>query len=362
MNSTPSICSARPATIDDFEAIATLLNGIFDGHQTPLTLRWKFTGCANRLVGSTVLLCDNTVVGFLGQIPVRAVIAGREVLATQGADIAILEPFRRIDLFLTLLHASLGQLKAAGVALSYGTANASVSLTLSSLLGQRSIAALPLLVLPLSAEASSPSHPGARALTGILAAGISAAQYCAQFLRLAAGHRLRVIRVLRFDDRFDQFWQRIQRDYRVQLVRDAAYLNWRYVDAPNAVYERLCIEHASSGTIEGFVVLRLTQRGDQVRGSICDLVTPRQGQRAVAHALLAASLKWFRAHSAAIAEVWMLPGSPLRFVLRSHGFIPRSKEQYGFQASLIAPETDSPHQGIEQADDWFLAMGDSDRV
>jgi len=83
----------------------------------------------------------------------------------------------------------------------------------------------------------------------------------------------------RFDSRFDRFWQRIRDDYPIMLVRDATYLNWRYVDAPGVTYERLALEETTSGEIEGFAVLRTTLRGDRIRGRICDLVTPRQGHR-----------------------------------------------------------------------------------
>jgi len=52
---------------------------------------------------TTVIYCDDTVVGFFGILAARFVVDGKDVLAGQGVDIAIDEPHRRLDLFIRLL-------------------------------------------------------------------------------------------------------------------------------------------------------------------------------------------------------------------------------------------------------------------
>ena len=348
----PSPFVARPATLDDLGEIAELLLRVFCVRHSIAALRWKYTGCTGRLVGTTVLTSDSRVIGFLGQIPVRVCVGGHEILAAQSADIGILEEHRRLDAFLTMLRGCVRELETAGVALTYGTANADITLTLAALLGQQTVAAVPLLARPL----------GGTIPARILSAFTWAVELLTRGVASSAGAGLRLTRLGRFDDRFDRFWQQIRGDYPIMLVRDAAYLNWRYVDAPGVVYERIGIEQAASGEIEGYAVLRISRRGGRIRGQVCDLVTSRHGDRCAAHALMAVAMQWFRAQKADVADIWMFRHAHLRGALRRHGFVPRRTGPGGFQACGLASGTAPKLRSVQRSDNWFLSMGDSDTV
>jgi hypothetical protein len=134
------------------------------------------------------------------------------------------------------------------------------------------------------------------------------------------------------------------------------------VDKAGVGYERIGIENAASGDIEGYAVLSITRRAGRVRGRVCDLITPRHGGRRAAHALIAASVKWFRAQKADAADVWMFPHAHLRYALRRHGFVRRRTGQGGFQASALTTGAAAKLQGVERAANWFLSLGDSDTV
>ena len=362
MSTPTSVYTARPATFDDLEEVAVLLQRVFDVKKSADTLKWKFSGCAGHLVGSTVLTSNHKIVGFLGQIPLRTRVANRDILAVQGADVGILEEHRRLDAFLNLLLKSVDDLEAKGIALAYGTANAEATITLSTLLGQPTVSRTPLLVLPLSDAVPVSARTTFPLLTRLFAACIRMVERGVARLPDLAHDPLRVIRLDRFDSRFDVFWERIRDDYLILLVRDARYLNWRYVEVPGVVYERIGIESTVSGEIEGYAVLGLSRRGAQVRGRICDLVTPRRGNGRAAHKLITASIEWFRAQGADIADVWMFPHAHLRFPLRLHGFIPRNTTRGRFQANTLMASAALQLQCVERADNWFLSMGDSDTV
>jgi hypothetical protein len=336
---------SRPATIDDLDEVAELLHAVFGVRQTAETLRWKYTGCAGRLVGSAVLISNRRIVGFLGQIPVLVSAAGREVLAAQGADIGILEEHRRLDAFLGLIQTSVHEMQAAGVALAYGIANADAAATLSSLLGTQAVASVPLLVRPLGGRFF------ARAFDD-----------CVRWTerRHALSSDLQLKRLERFDERFDIFWRRVRDDYPIMIARDAASLNRRYVASPAVTYERICVERAASGEIEGYAILGLSRWGARVRGRIADLVTPRQGDPRVAGALIRAAVHWLRAQRADVADVWMFPHAHMRSALLRHGFLPRRTGQGGFQASAFSPDAGAALRDIHRAGNWFLSMGDSD--
>jgi hypothetical protein len=357
MSAVLSACIARPATFADLGDVAELLHRIFGVRQTVEALRWKLTGCAGRLIGSTVLTADRRIVGFLGQIPVRVRVMGREVLAAQGTDVSILEDYRRIDAFLGMVQASVLDMRAEGVALTYGTANAHFGPLATQLFGRAKPAPVPLLVRPLSPTDASWGW-GARILTRVLAISDRLSERDSAAFR----DRFWIRRVVRFDERFDRFWREIRDDYPVMLVRDAAHLNWRYVDTPHVAYERISIEDAAAGRIEGYAVLGLCRRGGRLRGHIADLVTARTGDPRIVTLLIRDAVAWLRAQAADVADVWTFPHTHLRRALIGRGFIPRRTGPGGFQVSALASATNANPLMAERADSWFLSMGDSDTV
>jgi hypothetical protein len=325
---------------------------------------------------------------------------GHEVLAAQGTDVGILEEHRRLDAFLGMVQASVREMRAEGVALTYGTANAGAGTMTTELLGLKRLAPVPLLVRPLSSTAAALGW-GARMLARVLYAcdrlrrshyGVRDAAEAAEKLPAEAGtptgsagvppsggrspglqppahtdglhsanRRFRLSRIARFDERFDRFWQEIRDDYPVMLVRDAAHLNWRYAGAPNAVFERLCIESAA-GRIEGYAVLGLRRRDGRLRGCIADLVTARNGDPGIVASLIHAAIAWFHAQAADVAEVWAFPHTHLRRALVCRGFIPRRTGPGGFQVNALASATAANPSVAERAGRWFLSIGDSDTV
>lgn len=356
MSAVLSTCIARPAAFDDLGAVAELLHRVFGVRQTVETLRWKFTGCTGRVAGSTVLVVDRRIVGFLGQVPVRVRVVGHEVPAAQGTDLCILEEYRRLNAFLGMVQASVREMRTAGVALTYGIANPGTGPMATELFGHRPLVSVPLLVRPLSPADTSLAR-GARLLARVLSA-------CDRLREREPADRQNpfpLSRIARFDERFDRFWREIRDDYPVMLVRDAAHLNWRYVDAPDVVYERLCIESAAD-RIGGYAVLGLRRRGRQLRGQIVDIVTPRNGDLRVVGRLVRAAVTWLRAQGADVAEVWAFPHTHLRLALMCRGFIPRRTGPGGFQANALTCNAEAEVAAAEQAKNWCLAMGDSDTV
>ena len=350
------VLAVRPATFRDLEAVAGLLRRVFGVDRSADALAWKFSGCVGRLTGSMVLTSDRDIVGFLGQVPTRIRVMGREILAAQGADVSILETHRRLDSFMSLVTLSVRELRSAGVALSYGIANADATTVSLELFGRKRLSTVPLLVRPLRAAGAPLLGRGAGLITRALAA-------CADRGRFAVPGDFRLSPVGRFDDRFDLFWRRVRDDYPVMLVRDAAYLNWRYVDTiGGGPYESIVLRHAESGGVEGYAVLGLTRRGGRVRGRLCELVTPRHDAARATQALIGACVKRLHSQGADTAEVWALPHTHLRIALMRRGFIPRRTGGGGFQVSALAADVDPDLVRAEDARQWFLSMGDSDTV
>ncbi len=78
--------------------------------------------------------------------------------------------------------------------------------------------------------------------------------------------------VKRFGEEFDEFWERASRQYEGVVVKDSAYMNWRYLDIPHLEYQ------AFYRMVGGKVVSALVLRGNGTSGSIVDVLW--DGERA----------------------------------------------------------------------------------
>jgi len=75
-----------------------------------------------------------------------------------------------------------------------------------------------------------------------------------------------------FDERINDFWEKVSSDYPIILVRDKEYLNWRYVEEPHKKNTIFIAE--KGGQILGYIIFNIMQRND--RGYYCailDLLT-----------------------------------------------------------------------------------------
>lgn len=85
---------------------------------------------------------------------------------------------------------------------------------------------------------------------------------------------LRVTTTARCGAEHDALWESLKGQSRLQIVRDARYLNWRYADAHDARYELLECRELASGRLRGLAVL--TQRDLLFPGStfLADWLVP----------------------------------------------------------------------------------------
>lgn len=121
-----------------------------------------------------------------------------------------------------------------------------------------------------------------------------------------------VVPVTRFDTSFDAFFARVAPQYSGVLVRDAAFMNWRYVDIPHRRYTTFM--RVVGGEITSVVVLALGEG----RGYIVDIVwDPSAGGEPGQTIRLAQ--KWLR-DSGAGNVVCFATYPPLRESLEACGF------------------------------------------
>jgi predicted N-acetyltransferase YhbS len=163
----------------------------------------------------------------------------------------------------------------------------------------------------------------------------------------------KVREISRFDDRINEFWNRVSSDYNIIRIRDKKYLNWRYVDAPNADYTIYVAEE--EGEICGYIILGCKDAGGLIFGSICDIIAPTD-RGDIIQCLIAKAIEHFKGKKAAAIFSQMVPNKIYRKALLKSGFIPYFSSKSRFIAY------NAPHKlsdaFLKNPKNWFIQLGD----
>jgi GNAT superfamily N-acetyltransferase len=157
--------------------------------------------------------------------------------------------------------------------------------------------------------------------------------------------------ITRFDARYDTLWDGAGGSYAMCVRRDAAYLNWKYVDCPHRRYD--VVEATRDGALAGFAVSRHEDRRGLRLGWIVDLFA-HSDDHAGRDALIGHLLDGFRRAGVARAQAFSM-NAAVGAGLARRGFRPgRSPMQFCVRARV-------PSDGVFAATDrWHVMFGDSD--
>jgi hypothetical protein len=197
---------------------------------------------------------------------------------------------------------------------------------------------------------------------GVLRSGAGLLLATAQRMKRILGHRRigfvpEVRRLEDFGAEHDALWQRVKPQYRCAVVRDASYLNWKYVEQPGQDFTRLEIRR--QGEVVAVAVLMMREPDESyayARGFVVDLVLSLE-DRAVIRATLEAIRAEFQRLEAAMV-VFDLISVPLVKEIQTFGFVARAPSRY----LLIAEGEAAPEvaQTVRDPACWFVTRGDSD--
>ncbi len=167
----------------------------------------------------------------------------------------------------------------------------------------------------------------------------------------ARGANRRRSTVRSFGDRHDRLWRELRRRYELALVRDAAYLNWRYVDAPHR-YEVIEV-HDRANTLRAIAVFRRGWSGAPILALVDLLVAPDDVDSLAR--ILRHGADTVRSGEQIRFEAWLPPESPwFRHALR----LGMDAEPSPFTIACRLPRT--PEAFDWHRSNWYFTIGDSD--
>ena len=313
--------------------------------------KWMFLDSAKRLnVDPKVWLFrdEDRVVGHHGAQLVRFKIGDEERTTAWLVDTMVLKSYRQSGVGTRLVMQSLEDLPFN---LSLGQAEN--MRTILEQLGWKRITALQTYMLAL--------NPG-RVLTGKLPMAI--APVASAFIRLRGTTR-RLLRsgsadlasirqINRFDGRHDELWQEVASCYGCSTVRDASYMNWKYVDQPGQSFSRLEISTGDDLIASAVLSIKEPDRVYRYRRvHVIDLVTSTDLRRL--HTTIECIIQHCKEWEAD-AIVMHVINQHIQQALENYDFMRRDPTRY----LVIAADDSVDKARLEDPGQWLITQGDSD--
>jgi GNAT superfamily N-acetyltransferase len=249
---------------EDRRQVEALYRRVFGPDAAELNrLRWEWQYRRNPHVppdGPLIWLAREgaTIIGQYATMPVRLAVAQREIDASWGMDVMVAPERQRQGLGDKLFRTWDRQ---TGASLGLGLSESSYRLFQK--LAWPNVGPVPCLVKPLSRRAlRRPTWP-----TNL---NRFVSYVTLPWIRLVSRPRplegeIRIVR--QFDDGFTALWERIRDRFAFAIRRDAAYLNWKFIQAPHVRYSVAALMR--EGTPAGYAVYRHVQ---EPRGRVTLLV------------------------------------------------------------------------------------------
>jgi GNAT superfamily N-acetyltransferase len=173
----------------------------------------------------------------------------------------------------------------------------------------------------------------------------------------AMGQGIEVTNLQQFNVIADRLWEKISHQVHFGIVRDANYLNWRYVKRPGHFFHILGVLH--HGHLEGYCIFRDNLiRPDGIRaGVLMDLVAI---EPAVTQVLMDAALARMRKARCGYVMALTHTAMDTASILANAGFVP---DPHAEPIIFCTPYSgDLNLQELKQPSNWLLAYGDTDHM
>jgi GNAT superfamily N-acetyltransferase len=344
----------RRATASDRDGAVALLERAHAGDAAnpagPQAWDWLYLrNPANAGLHYLVADAGTRLAGQYATLPVRLQLEGRERPALISLNTATDPAFQRQGIF-TKLAEQLYSEATPDFALVYGFPNERSSHGLFDRLDWTNLGRVPLVARLLR------TPPQLRAVSGAVAPllGLLAVRDAAFSKKTAS---LRVEPLSSFGAWTDRLWQANAAELGVCVIRDAAFLQWRFVDAPRT-YLRWALMHAAKPDPVGFAVSAVRDWNDTSVVWLMELQV-QPNVRLGADSLLAAVLEDAR-HRGALAVCCVRTArAPYRGALARAGFVPLPR---GSAPKLVLGVRALGEAGTTafSAKAWYLSGADFD--
>ena len=324
--------------------------------------RWEFrdnpAGCARIWLA----VAADGIVGQYAVIPVRMQYCGEVVMGSLSLDTMTHPDFRRQAVFATLANKLYEELERESIPVTYGFPNKNSVEGFVTKLDWEYLCSLAVFVKPLNASLVAERFiPRGTVLTPVRALLTVLLGPLCRPAGIPPEEHLEMRWIDRFDSRFDDLWARVAPRYRIAVVRDSTYLNWRYFENPARDYRTMVAERA--GEIVASVTVRCMEQYGLRGGMIVDLLAVPGSEEALS-SLLGHAERFLREQQMDVIACLVHGDDRYTRLLRKYGFLPLPGKM-GFKEWYFGYRINGPTVSEEVCADrssWFLTFGDTDVV
>jgi GNAT superfamily N-acetyltransferase len=356
---TMSDITIRKYQIGDEKGLTLLAKAVWGSHFDESYWRWKYLENPLGYNFSYVAVSNNNIVGFMGGIPWRLIVIGKELVGAQYTDLMVHPEWRNKGIFFPINRKSLDEAKAK-TSFHYGFSTPNSFRIYAKRFRWESFQPFKMqkvidLKLSILYGLKQRKSFNFSRLTNLIFRFLSS-----KLISSKNDEPLRTNLVVRkinqFDSRFDELWEKVYMKFNIATIRDSQYLDWRYIRNPQFRYTVFGAEE--DGNLSGFVVLRCEKEKDMMRGLIIDLLVD-PNQEMTANCLIGESLKFFRSQKVASVNTWMFEHNHIFYgLLRKNGFSLKSTDNV--IVVIKSYSQDISNNYLKDTHNWYLTMGDCD--
>lgn len=338
----------------DEKQILDIFNFVFKESRKLEHWYWKFRENPAGFAPICVAEDNGKIVGYYPLTLVKMKIEGETMMGSQMVDLVVHLNYQRQGIFVTLGKKLLTKAGEEGIQISYGFPNEAAHPGHLKY-GCFDVGLIPKMVKILNLDHILKKHTKSEFL---FKAGRIFVNLVLKILfkskRFSDSTNIVVNEIPSFDSRINNFWERISADYKISIVRDQSYLNWRYVENPGRKYTIYLAENDNN--ILGFIILTVIEGKVRI-GHIVDILTVFD-QKSVARCLISKSIEYFRREKANMICCYILDDRYCK-ILKEAGFRPRPSEL------LLIARANSPSISktlLSDPKNWHITFGDSDGI
>ena len=351
---------AREEDVDRILEINQLEYGPSDVLVTREDFAWRYEqNPAGRAVVAVIRDSLGEVVGFIWVVPLRLRLQGRDCPAATGTNLLIHPQHRNGFAYAKLIRRFERVFEENSIPVHFSFVSEGAYQRQRRGRPQ-TVSTIPLLLRPLNVETLAQTHFTNRWQRFLISgAGRLLAHFLFHRKSAASLSDIAIQSVAQFGDDFDEFWRQSADRYPVMVIRDRAFLAWRFAGVSGREY-RILVARAEERML-GYVVLRCALIRGLPMGLIMDfLVASGPAGEAAGLCLLAEAEAYLRGCGVAGAAGLMVPVAVEYGILRRAGYrpLPAILAPRIFRFALYGHGSSDLVLNAMRAQDWFVTLAD----
>lgn len=299
------------------------------------------------------------VVGFIWVVPLRLWLRGQEYSAATGTNLFISSDHRNSFAYTKLIRRFQRAFRDNGISLHFSFVSEETFQRQRKQTPQ-AVFTIPLFVKPFDFESLAQTYFANKWRSSIIGrTGRVVSPFLFRQRPKSSDTNITIEAVDQYTPDFDEFWFKVRDKYPVMVIRDRAFLAWRFAEVSGRRYHILVAR--ARDEMLGYAVLRCANIRGVKTGLIMDLLVADGvlGETAGAY-LMAEAEVYFRAREMSLGIGLMMPLVVERRILRRAGYVrlPQPLAPRAFRFAFFVHSTDERNLISLSAREWFVTLAD----